>query len=84
VLSEVLILAISGVIIGVPLYWLVGEWFAVIMEEFFSFYENIIVWEPMIGMAIVTIIVALLAALPAVRHLGKMEVATVISERQFG
>jgi putative ABC transport system permease protein len=84
VLSEVLILAIAGVVIGVPLYWLVGEWFAVIMEEFFSFYENIIVWEPIIGMAIVTVIVALLAALPAVRHLGKMEVATVISERQFG
>ena len=84
VLSEVLILAIAGVVIGIPLYWLVGEWFAVIMEEFFSFYENIIVWEPIIGMAIVTVIVALLAALPAVRHLGKMEVATVISERQFG
>ncbi len=84
VMSEVLILATAGVIIGVPLYWLVGEWFAVIMEEFFSFYENIIVWEPLIGMAIVTVIVALLAALPAVRHLGKMEVATVISERQFG
>ncbi len=84
VLSEVLVLAISGVVIGVPLYWLVGEWFAVIMEEFFSFYENIIVWEPIIAMAIVTVIVALLAALPAVRHLGKMKVATVISERQFG
>lgn len=84
VLSEVLTLAIAGVAIGIPLYWLVGEWFAVIMEEFFSFYQNIIVWEPIIAMAIVTVIVALLAALPAVRHLGKMEVATVISERQFG
>ncbi len=84
VLSEVLILAISGVVIGVPLYWLVGEWFAVIMEDFFSFYQNVVTWEPMIAMAIVTIIVALLAALPAIRHLGKMEVATVISERQFG
>jgi putative ABC transport system permease protein len=84
VLSEVLVLAIAGVVVGIPLYWLVGEWFAVVMEEFFSFYENIIVWEPMIAMAIVTIVVALLAALPAVRHLGKMEVATVISERQFG
>lgn len=84
VLSEVLILAIAGVGVGIPLYWLVGEWFVAIMEEFFSFYQNVITWEPMVAMAIVTIVVALLAALPAVRHLGKMEVATVISERQFG
>ncbi|MEE9115836.1 MAG: FtsX-like permease family protein, partial [Thermoplasmata archaeon] len=84
VLSETLILATAGVIIGIPLYWLVGEWFVGVMKEFFSFYQNIITWEPMVGMAIVTIVVALLAAVPAVRHLGKMEVATVISERQFG
>jgi putative ABC transport system permease protein len=84
VLSETLILASLGVAVGVPLYWLVGEWFAVIMEEFFSFYQNVITWQPLLVMGIVTIIVAILAAVPAVRHLKKMEVATVISERQFG
>lgn len=84
VLSEVLILATAGVLIGIPLYWLVGEWLVGMMKEFFTFYENVIIWEPMVAMAIVTIVVALLAALPAVRHLGKMDVATVISERQFG
>jgi putative ABC transport system permease protein len=84
VLSETMILASLGVVVGIPLYWLVGEWFAVIMEEFFSFYQNVITWQPLLAMGIVTIIVALLATVPAVRHLKKMEVATVISERQFG
>jgi putative ABC transport system permease protein len=84
VLSETLILATIGVIVGIPLYWLSGEWFAIVMEEFFSFYQNVLTWPPILGMAIVTVIVALLAALPAVRYLGKMKVATVISERQFG
>jgi putative ABC transport system permease protein len=84
VLSETLILASLGAVVGVPLYWLVGEWFAVIMEEFFSFYQNVITWPPLVAMGVVTIFFALLATVPAVRHLKKMEVATVISERQFG
>ncbi|MFQ5883767.1 MAG: ABC transporter permease [Thermoplasmata archaeon] len=84
VLSETLAVTLVGIIVGIPLTLLIMESFVPMMTEFFSYYKTFITWPPMVGIMVATIVVAILATLPAVRHLGKMELSSVISERQFG
>ncbi|TET90717.1 MAG: FtsX-like permease family protein [Methanomassiliicoccales archaeon] len=84
VLSESLALAVVGVIVGIPLTFLIMEAFVPMMTDFFSYYKTFITPIPIIGTSVAIILVSILATLPAARHLGKMELSSVISERQFG
>ncbi|MFQ6059744.1 MAG: ABC transporter permease [Thermoplasmata archaeon] len=84
VISEALVLSIIGVIAGIPLSLLIAEAYLPIMRDFFPLYETHLVWPPVLGIVIMTVLVAVLATLPAVRYLGKMNLPQVISERQFG
>lgn len=84
VLSETLALTVVGVIAGIPLTFLIMEAFAPMMTDFFSYYKTFITPIPIIGISLAIILVSILATLPATRYLGKMELSSVISERQFG
>ncbi|UCD91671.1 MAG: FtsX-like permease family protein [Methanobacteriota archaeon] len=84
VLTESLALAVVGVIVGIPLTFLIMEAFVPMLSDFFSYYRTFITPMPIIGVSVAIIIVTILASLPAARHLGSMELSSVISERQFG
>lgn len=84
VLSETLALTVVGVIAGIPFTFVIMELFAPLMTEFFSYYKTFITPIPIIGICVAIVVVSILATLPAARHLGKMELSGVISERQFG
>lgn len=84
VFSEAIILVLFGVLLGVPMGWLTSYAFVPLMRDFFPLYDVFVNWPPMLGVIVMTIAVAILSTIPAIRYLGRMDLPKVISERQFG
>ncbi|MFQ6128063.1 MAG: ABC transporter permease [Thermoplasmata archaeon] len=84
VYSEVAVLTIFGIVIGIPMGVITTYAFLPLMEDFFPLYQVFVNWPPMLITVILMFIVAMLATAPMVRYIGKMDLPKVISERQFG
>lgn len=84
VYSEVAVLTIFGIVIGIPMGVLTTYAFLPLMEDFFPLYQVFVNWPPMLITVILMFFVAMLATTPMIRYIGKMNLPTVISERQFG
>lgn len=84
VYSEVAILAMFGIIIGIPMGIAATYAFLPLMEDFFPLYQVFVNWPPMLVTVVLMFVVAMISTTPMVRYIRKMDVPQVISERQFG
>lgn len=84
VYSEVAVLTLFGIAVGIPMGVATTYAFLPLMEDFFPLYQVFVNWPPMLVTVIMMFVVAMLATMPMVRYVGKMDLPKVISERQFG
>jgi ABC-type antimicrobial peptide transport system permease subunit len=84
---EVLILVCIGALVSIPLLFLVLESMVDIYKEFFPVYRNILYitdWGGYLLIVVMTFAMALLAAWPAIRTVGRMDVVKSVTGGRFG
>jgi len=87
ILTEILIILVICAIVAAPLSYAVIDAFSGAYKDFFPFYRTIIYLRDWIGYLIVvalTFAFGLLAAVPGIRYVSKMDIAKTVTGGQFG
>jgi putative ABC transport system permease protein len=84
---EVIIMIAIGAIVAVPLLLLVMESMVPTFREFFPVYQTILYLYDWYGYGVIvamTFALGLLAAVPAIRYIGRLDVAKTMTGGRFG
>ncbi|NYT12512.1 MAG: ABC transporter permease [Methanomassiliicoccales archaeon] len=84
---EVVILIIIGALVAIPLLWLVMESMATEFRIFFPMYQTILYLGDWYGYGVIvvmTFVLGLLASVPAIRYITKLDVANTVTGGRFG
>ena len=84
---EVIILVIIGAIVAIPLLLMVMEGIVEYFKEFFPIYRTILYlgdWYGYFVMVLLTIVFGLIASIPAIRFITKLDIAKTVTGGRFG
>ncbi|HUV23796.1 MAG TPA: FtsX-like permease family protein [Methanomassiliicoccales archaeon] len=87
VYMEVIVLIIIGSLVAIPLLWLVMESMAAEFRIFFPMYQTILHLGDWYGYGVIvamTFVLGLLASVPAIRYITKLDVAKTVTGGRFG
>lgn len=78
---EISIVALLGIVLSVPVTQMISGLFDGFMRTYIPFYAASFDIAPLLGVAILTLLTAILASLPSARRLRRMNIDTVIRDR---
>jgi len=87
ILIELNIMMLAGSIIGLPFTYLFVKGYEGSFKEFFPSYTTVLYpadWSSYILTVAVIYLIALLAALPSIRYVNRMDIATTVAGGRFG
>lgn len=85
--SEIVIVISIGAVIGVPIMLIALESMVEMFKSFWPVYETILYlgdWIDYVYVLVLTFAFGLLAAIPGIRYVNKMELAKIVSGGRFG
>lgn len=87
VVVEILIMIAVGSAVAVPLLWITMESMVGMFREFWPIYSTVLYlsdWYGYVVVVFLTLAFGLLASLPAIRYIGRMDIAKAVAGGRFG
>ena len=87
VVVEILIMIAVGSVMAMPLLWITMESMVGMFREFWPIYSTVLYlsdWYGYVAVVFLTLVFGLIAAVPAIRYIGKMDIAKAVAGGRFG